>query len=127
MGAVSLKPRTVAVTPVMSVVLEVDVGPSEVVSIQVENLSSETFTGIIRRSNDTGNAMSPTTMPDLRSIPPAGTLGPDGEDLSSVVVDCLVPANSKLDVIGKMTGAGGNVRVTALSRRSGAQRPFYSL
>lgn len=126
--ALTLKPTVVAVTPVNAVVCEVDVGPSESVSIQVENLSAtETFTGIVRRSNDASNAMSPSTIGDLRSIPPLGTLGPDGEDLSSVVVDCSVPASTKLDVLGKMTGVGGNVRITILQRMNGRQRLFSTV
>ena len=123
--ALTLKPTVVPVTPVNSVVCSVDVGPSEVVSIQVENLSAtETFYGVIRRANDANNTMSPSTIGDLRGIPPLGTLGPDGEDLSSVVVDASVPANSVLDVLAKMTGAGGDVRITILQRMSGRQRLF---
>lgn len=123
--ALTLKPTVVSVTPVNSVVCAVDVGPSEVVSIQVENLSAtETFYGIIRRSNASGNAMSPSTIGDLRGVPPLGTLGPDGEDISSVTVDVSVPANSQLDVLARMTGAGGDVRITILQRMSGRQRLF---
>jgi len=124
----SFGPTTVAVTPVNAVLASVDVGPSELVSVQVENLSAtETFTGIIRRANASTNTPAPSTIGDLRGVPPLGTLGPDGEDLSSVVVDCSVPASSSLDVVGKMTGLGGNVRITILQRLSGRQRMFKVL
>lgn len=121
-------PSTVAVTPVNAVLATVDVGPSELVSVQVENLSAtETFYGVIRRKNASGNTPAPSSIGDLNGVPPVGTLGPNGEDLSSVVVDCSVPASTVLDLLGRMTGGGGDVRITILQRLSGRQRMFATV
>lgn len=118
--AIRLKPTTVAVSPVLDALFDpLTVGAQEAVSIQLENLSAtETFTGYVRTRLDAGNGMAISTLGDLASVPPLGTLGPNGEDLSKVLVTAEVPANSELDVVGFMTGLGGDVRVTVLPRAS---------
>ncbi len=118
--AIRLKPTTVAVSPVLDALFDpLTVGAQEAVSIQLENLSAtETFTGYVRTRLDSGNGMAISTLGDLASVPPLGTLGPNGEDLSKVLVTADVPANAELDVVGFMTGLGGDVRVTVLPRAS---------
>jgi len=118
--AIRLKPTTVAVSPVLDALFDpLTVGAQEAVSIQLENLSAtETFTGYVRTRLDPGNGMAISTLGDLASVPPLGTLGPNGEDLSKVLVTADVPANAELDVVGFMTGLGGDVRVTVLPRAS---------
>jgi hypothetical protein len=77
-----------------------------------------TFAGYVRSRLSPSNGMAVSTLGDLNSIPPDGTVGPNGEDLSKVLVTLDLPANSEVDVVGLMTGLGGNVRVTALPRAS---------
>lgn len=118
--AIRLNPTVVAVTPVLGALFEpLTVGAQEALSLQVENLSAtETFTGYVRSRLSPNNGMAVSTVGDLNSIPPDGTVGPNGEDLSKVLVTLDLPANSEVDVVGLMTGLGGNVRVTALPRAS---------
>lgn len=118
--AVRLNPTVVAVTPVLGALFEpLTVGAQEAISLQVENLSgTETFTGYVRSRLHPSNGMAVSTLGDLSSIPPSGTVGPNGEDLSKVLVSLDLPANAEVDVVGLMTGLGGNVRVTALPRAS---------
>jgi hypothetical protein len=109
----NLVPTVVAIAPTTTPVVELTVSADEAVTVQIENLSAtETFTGTVRRSLDVNNAMADTTMPDFASIPPLG----------SVVADLVFAFTQKVDVVGTMTGAGGNVRVTAVSRLSRARR-----
>ena len=118
--AIRLNPTTVAVTPVLMALFDaLTVGAQEALSIQVENLSAtETFTGYVRSRLSPNIGMAVSTLGDLNSIPPSGTVGPNGEDLSKVLVTLDLPANAEVDVVGLMTGLGGNVRVTALPRAS---------
>lgn len=118
--AIRLNPTVVAVTPVLGALFDpLTVGAQEALSIQVENLSAtETFTGYVRSRLHSSNGMAVSTLGDLNSIPPSGTVGPNGEDLSKVLVSLDLPANAEVDVVGLMTGLGGNVRVTALPRAS---------
>ena len=118
--ATRLNPTVVAVTPVLGALFEpLTVGAQEALSLELENLSAtETFTGYVRSrlSPNAGRAVS--TLGDLNSVPPSGTVGPNGEDLSKVLVTLDLPANAEVDVVGLMTGLGGDVRVTALPRAS---------
>lgn len=117
---IRLNPTVVAVTPVLGALFDpLTVGAQEALSVQVENLSAtETFTGYVRSRLNSSNGMAVSTIGDLNSIPPDGTVGPNGEDLSKVLVSLDLPANAEVDVVGLMTGLGGNVRVTALPRAS---------
>jgi hypothetical protein len=118
--AIRLNPTVVAVTPVLGALFDaLTVGAQEALSIQVENLSAtETFTGYVRGRLSPNVGMAVSTLGDLNSIPPSGTVGPNGEDLSKLLVTLDLPANAEVDVVGLMTGLGGDVRVTALPRAS---------
>lgn len=110
MAAIRLKPTVVAVSPVLDALFDpLTVGAQEAVSIQLENLSAtETFTGYVRTRLDPSNGMATSTLGDMVDVPPLG----------NVLVTAEVPANSELDVVGSMTGLGGDVRVTVLPRAS---------
>jgi hypothetical protein len=118
--AIRLNPTVVAVSPVLTALFDaLTVGAQEALSLQVENLSAtETFTGYVRSRLSPNIGMAVSTLGDLNSIPPSGTVGPNGEDLSRVLVTLDLPANAEVDVVGLMTGLGGDVRVTALPRAS---------
>jgi len=109
----NIVPTVKAIAPTTTPVVELVVSADEAVTVQIENLSAtETFSGTVRRALDAGNAMADTTLPDFTSIPPLG----------SVVVDLVFAFTQRVDVVGTMTGAGGDVRVTAVSRLSRARR-----
>ncbi len=110
--ATRVKPTIVAVAPTSTQLFEpVTVGAAESVSIQVENLDgSQTFVGVVRSRLDPANNLAPSTLPDFAGIPP-------GE---SVVATLSLPASAELDVVGTMSGVGGNVRVTVSTRMNGA-------
>jgi|JI102314A2RNA_FD_contig_91_169047_length_9350_multi_3_in_0_out_0_11 hypothetical protein len=118
--ATRLNPTVVAVTPVLGALFEpLTVGAQEALSLELENLSAtETFTGYVRSRLSPNVGMAVSTLGDLNSVPPSGTVGPNGEDLSKVLVTLDLPANAEVDVVGLMTGLGGDVRVTALPRAS---------
>jgi hypothetical protein len=109
--AVRVKPTVVAVAPTTTPLFPaLTVGAMESVSVQVENLDgSQTFNGTLRSRLDPSNGMSDSTMPDLLGIGPSG----------SAVVTVSLPATAEFDVVGTMSGAGGDVRVTVLSRMGG--------
>lgn len=109
--AVRLKPTVVAVGPTTTPLFAaLSVGAMESVSVQVENLDvSQTFNGTVRSRLDSSNTMADSTLPDLLGIGPGG----------SAVVTLSLPATAEFDVVGTMSGAGGNVRVTVLSRMGG--------
>lgn len=117
---IRLNPTTVPIATVLTALFEpLTVGAQEALTIQVENLSAtETFTGFVRSRIDPSLGMAVSTLGDLGSIPPAGTVGPNGEDLARVLVTVDLPANAEVDVVGLMTGLGGDVRVTATPRAS---------
>jgi hypothetical protein len=118
--AIRLNPTVVAVTPVLGALFDaLTVGAQEALSIQIENLSAtETLTGYVRSRLSPLIGMAVSTIGDFNSIPPEGTLGPNGEELWRVLVTLDLPANSEVDVVALMTGLGGNARVTALPRAS---------
>ena len=118
--ATRLNPTVVAVTPVLGALFEpLTVGAQEALSLELENLSAtETFTGYVRSRLSPNVGMAVSTLGDLNSVPPSGTVGPNGEDLSKVLVTLDLPANAEVDVVGLMTGLGGDVRVTPLPRAS---------
>ena len=118
--ATRLNPTVVAVTPVLGALFEpLTVGAQEALSLELENPSAtETFTGYVRSRLSPNVGMAVSTLGDLNSVPPSGTVGPNGEDLSKVLVTLDLPANAEVDVVGLMTGLGGDVRVTALPRAS---------
>lgn len=108
--AIRVNPTVVAVAPVSTALFDpLTVGAQGALSIQVENLdATETFSGTVRTRLDPDNDMASSTIGDLQGIGPG----------QSVVVSLSLPANAEVDVVGTMTGAGGNVRVTALPRAS---------
>lgn len=102
-----LAPTTVAIAPTSTTVCTIESGTSEVISIQIENLDlTQTFVGTVQRKLDAANTYANSSIGDFESIAP----------LTSVVLDCDTRATSTLRVVGTMSGAGGNVRVTARRR-----------
>lgn len=104
--------KTVTIAPVETALFSaIKVSAHSALTIQVTNLSgTETFTGTVRSRLDSSHPMARSTLGDLVDLLP-------GES-RTVSVD--LPASSELDVVGTMTGAGGPVGVTVLTRNSTA-------
>ena len=110
-SVIATEPTTVEVLPAQTTVMTWDVRNDDVLTIQLENLDgSQTFAGTVQRrlSDDVG--WSDTSLGDFASVAAAG----------SAVADCDVRGTRGLRLVGTMSGAGGDVRVTAVRR--GANR-----
>lgn len=119
----SLDPEvtTVAVAPTATTVWSGDVRRHGLVTVQVQNLdATQTFSGSLLRKVAGALGWSTSTMGDLASISPAGTLDGAGNPLDSVTVDVDVEGTAELAVVGFMSGAGGDVSVSV--RTSGLKR-----
>lgn len=109
---------TVAVTPTLMTVAAVDVRRWGLVTVQVDNLDpTQTFSGWIHRRVATEMGASTSTMPDFTSIAPAGSLDSDGNPTDSVTADIDVEGSATLELVGKMSGVGGDVRYTPCACR----------
>ena len=104
-----LAPTTVAVAATSTVVATFDTKTSAVLSVQITNLDgSQVFTGLVTRRLDPTAPYAPTTLPDFSGIGPGGT----------VVADLDVRGTSQVQITGAMSGAGGNISITARRRAS---------
>ena len=101
-------PTTVLVAPTTTTVAYFDTRFDEILTVQVENLdATQTFAGTIQRRLDAGNGWAVSDASDYFA-----TVGP----LGAVVADLDARGTSELRLVGTMSGAGGNVRVTARRR-----------
>lgn len=101
---VMLAPTTVTVAPTETTLATLDVTGASLVSVQVDNLDgSQTFSGNVKRRLGSSMLYARSSIPDLDTILP-------GE---SAVVDLDVTATTDLKISGSMSGAGGNVKITA--------------
>lgn len=104
---------TVAVAATMTLVATIDTRALGLVSIQVDNLDgAQTFSGFLRRKVASSMATATSSMPDFSAIQPAGSLDADGNPTDSVMADVDVEGSATLELYGRMSGAGGDVRVS---------------
>lgn len=107
LSPVVTEPTTVEVLPAQTALAEWDVKFDDILCVQVENLDeTQDFVGKIQRKLHEDNDWADSNLADLSTVP-SGT---------GKVVDCDVRATRALRVVGAMSGAGGNVRVTAVRR-----------
>lgn len=104
---------TVAVAATMTLVATLDTRALGLVSMQVDNLdATQVFSGFIRRKVASSMATATSSMPDFSAIQPVGSLDTDGNPSDSVMADVDVEGSALLELYGRMSGAGGNVRVS---------------
>lgn len=107
--APSSSPVTVLVAPTTTVVLEVDTRYTDVLTVQVTNLDgTQTFDGTVQRRTFSETAFADSTLPDFETIPAGG----------SVMADIDTRGSAVTRLVGTMSGAGGNVRVSYVRRAS---------
>lgn len=105
--APSSSPVQVSVAPTTTTVLVLDVRYVEQVAVQVTNLDgTQTFDGIVERKTFQETAYAPSTMPDFQGLAPGASVMAD--------IDCR--GSAYLRLVGTMSGAGGNVRVSYTRR-----------
>lgn len=103
----SIAPLTVSVAPTTTTLQVFDVSKTAVLSIQIVNLdASQTFNGSIRTRSraDVSTAVLPfvdTLRVDFQGIGPG----------MPARADVQVGGAAELDVVGTMSGAGGNVSI----------------
>lgn len=112
MGAAEPSVTTVFVDATMTLVVTVDARQLGLVSMQVDNLSAETFSGFLRRRVSSLMSEATSSMPDFSEIQPLGSVDGSGNPTDSVMADVDVEGSATLELYGRMTGAGGNVRVS---------------
>lgn len=104
---------TVFVNATMTQVASIDVRQLGIVSIQVDNLdAAQVFSGFLRRNVSASMNDATSSMPDFSQVQPLGSLDPDGNPSDSAMADVDVEGSATLDLYGRMSGAGGNVRVS---------------
>lgn len=103
-----LPPTTIEVAPTETTLAEFDTRYTEVLTIQVTNASgdAQTFVGAVYRRLDSSQLWALTTISDLASI----------ADATSVVVDLDVRGTGQIKIAGSLSGAGGNMIITARRR-----------
>ena len=100
-------PTVVPVLPAQTTVATWDVRFDDILAVQIDNLdATQDFTGTLQRRLDDTN--------EWAYVGPLyfGTVTPG----KSIVVDCDVRTTRELRIVGYMSGAGGDVRVTAVRR-----------
>ena len=110
----------VAVSPTLMTVFALDVRSFGLVTVQVQNLTAQTFSGVIRRSVSPLLTSATTPLFDFSSIAPAGSVDASGNPTDVVAADIDVEGSAVLSLVGFMSGAGGNVSYSA--RKSGPKR-----
>lgn len=112
---------TLPVAPTATVVWSADVRRLGLCTLQVQNLdASQVFAGFLQRKVAGELGWSTSTMPDFSSIQPAGSLDGDGNPIDAVTADVDVEGTAELRLVGRMSGAGGDVSVSV--RTSGPKR-----
>lgn len=112
---------TVAVAATLTRLFELDTRALGLVTVQVDNLdASQTFEGYLRRRVAAAMASSTSTMPDFSLIQPVGSVDSAGNPTDSITADVDVAGSAVLELWGRMSGAGGNVRWSA--RKAGPKR-----
>jgi hypothetical protein len=105
-----LAPTTVAVGAADTTLATFDTKFTDVLSVQVTNSDAvQVFAGLIKRRLDSSQAFATTTIPDFSAVAPLGT----------AVVDIDTRGTTEVRITGAMSGAGGNVVITA--RRSSSR------
>lgn len=104
----NLAPTTVAVAPTTTVVATFDLGAfAGQLTVQLDNLDlSQTFVGVVQRRLDSAHAWADSELADFSSIA-AG---------SSICADLDTSGTRYLRLVGTMSGAGGDVLVSARRR-----------
>lgn len=106
-SVVATQPTTVAILPTQTVLATWDVRSDDVLTVQIDNLdASQTFTGTLQRRLANTLDWAITGETDLSNVPP----------LTSVCVDINFGAARQLRLVGTMSGAGGDVTITATRR-----------
>lgn len=105
---------TTFVNATMTLVATVDTRQLGLVTLQVDNLdATQVFSGFLRRKVGSAMASATSSMPDFSAIQPSGSTDSDGNPTDSVVADVDVEGGAELELYGRMSGAGGNVRWSA--------------
>lgn len=103
----ALAATTVAVAPTSTLLCTIECRSSSRVTLQVVNTDgSQTFVGEVRRRTQSETTYAPSTLGDFSSVGPG----------SSVMADLDVEGTEAIQLWGTMSGAGGNVRVSAQRR-----------
>ena len=101
------EPTTVAMLPASSEVASWDVRNFDFLTVQLENSdASQDFFGTLQRRLDDSNGWADVGPAYFATVTPG----------TSVVADCDVRGTIGLRLVGYMSGAGGDVRVTAVGR-----------
>lgn len=101
-------PLIVTVAPTTTTILTIATGgAAELITIQLENLDgTQTFVGTVQRRLASTNTWAASTLGDFEAVAPG----------TSVVMDLDARGTGDLRLVGTMSGAGGNVQVTARRR-----------
>lgn len=108
MNTFSSTPITITVAPTTTILAVIDARQYEYLSVQIENLDpTQTFSGTVQRRLNSSNDFANSTIPDFAEIPPLG----------SVVADLDTASAVDIRLTGTMSGAGGDIRLTARDYR----------
>ncbi len=101
-------PTVVAVAPTTTILALIDARQYDYMSVQIENLDlTQTFVGFIQRRLNLANEFATSTLPDFSEVLPG----------TSVTADLDTASAADMRVIGTMSGAGGDVRITVKDYR----------
>lgn len=107
LSPVATQPTVVAVAPTTTTIAQWNVRFDEVLTVQLENLDlSQTLNAYVQRRLADGNDWAQAPLDYFEGMAPD----------SSVVADLDVRGTRELRIVGTMSGAGGDVRVTAVRR-----------
>ena len=104
---------TIAVAPALTQMATLDVRNIGKLTVQVQNLDAiQTCSVFIQRKVSQAMGFGVTPFADLTAIPPAGSLDADGNPADAVTADIDCAGTAVLLFAGRMSGAGGNVRLS---------------
>ena len=107
LAPVALAPIQVAVAATLTALAEFDTRYTEILGVQIVNLDgSQTFAGIVQRRVTLTDPWADSSIPDFSSIPAGG----------SVLADLDVRGTGYIRLVGTMSGAGGDVTISARRR-----------
>lgn len=107
--APSSEPAVVTVAPTNTTVLEVDTRFVDVLTVQLTNTDgTQTFAGTVQRRTHNETAFADSDIPDFSGVGPG----------VSVMADLDTRGSAVVRLVGYMSGAGGDVRVSYVRRVS---------
>lgn len=103
---------TVAVAPTMTTILTLDVRRIGLATIHLRNLdATQTLEAYVQRNVAQGLPLAASSLPDFSALQPAGSVDAAGNPTDAAVCDVDVGGCATIALVGRMSGAGGNVQV----------------